>query len=266
MQPELVLDVTCRLLGAWAILTGAGWMVDAPRWATGGPLGRDLQRLRRSRLIQWRTFDILHASRGLALLGASRAALGLWLVLLPGHALIALVALGLVGAVQAVHGSNDGADKVAMMVIAGGVLQAAGLAFNQPTLTLAGVLWIGGQLTLAYATSGWAKLRHGIWRDGTAIQSVLSTYMYGCGWAARAVRPNAAAKFLAWSVIGLEVLFPLALLLASGWLAAVLGLFLIFHLAIAAAMGLNTYPLAFAATYPSTLVLGQWLRFQLGLG
>ncbi len=266
MSAELVLEATCRMLGAWAFLSGAGWLVDAPQWAGGGPLGRDLHRLRRSRWTQWRPFDLLHDSRFLALLGGIQAALGLWLVLLPGQPLIALVALGLIGATQALRGANDGSDKVAMVVIAGGLLQAAGIALDQPVLTFAGALWIGGQLTLAYATAGIAKLRHAVWRNGTAIQGVLSSYMHGCGWAARVVRANGPAKLLAWSVIVLEVLFPLALLLPTSWLAVVLGLFLLFHLAIAAAMGLHTYPLAFAATYPATLVLGQWLRIRLGIG
>jgi hypothetical protein len=66
-------------------------------------------------------------------------------------------------------------------------------------------------------------------------------------------------------VIVPEVLFPFALLLPPEGLAAVLGLFLLFHLTIAAAMGLNTYPLAFVAAYPATLMLGQWLRVQLGI-
>lgn len=266
MSPELILEATCRMLGAWAILSGVGWLVDTPHWSSGGPLGRDLHRLRRSRWLQLRPLDLLHDSRGLALLGGIQAVLGLWLVLLPGQPLIALIALGLTGTTQALRGASDGADKVAMVLIAGCLLQTVGIALDQPMLTFAGVLWIGGQLTLAYATAGISKLRHAVWRNGTAIQSALSSYIHGCGWAARIVRANGPARLLAWVVIVLEVLFPFALLLPTGWLAVVLGLFLLFHLAIAAAMGLHTYPLAFAATYPSTLVLGQWLRIRLGIG
>lgn len=265
MSGDFFLEVTCRILGAWAILAGLGWLTDAPRWADGGPLGRDLHRWQRSRWTRWRLFDVLHSSRGLALLGALQAMLGLWLVLAPRHPLLALLALGLTGAAQALRGGGDGADKLAMVVIAGSTLQALGSALDLPSLTFAGVLWIGGQLTLAYATSGYSKLRHAAWRSGAAIRGALSSYAYGCGWAARLVRTDETAKLLAWAVILPEVLFPFALLLPPEWLAAILGLFLLFHLTIAAAMGLNTYPLAFAAAYPATLMLGQWLRAHLGI-
>jgi hypothetical protein len=265
MPGELLLESSCRILGAWAILAGLGWLADAPRWADGGPLGRDLHRWQRSRWTRWRLFDVLHSSRGLALLGALQAVLGLWLLLAPRHPLLALFGLGLTGVAQALRGGGDGADKLAMVVIAGSTLQALGTALGLPALTFAGVLWTGGQLTLAYATSGYSKLRHAAWRSGAAIRGALSSYAFGCGWAARLVRTDGAARLLAWAVILPEVLFPLALLLPPEWLAAVLGLFLLFHLVIAAAMGLNTYPLAFAAAYPATLMLGQWLRVQLGI-
>jgi hypothetical protein len=265
MPGELFLEASCRILGAWAILAGMGWLADAPRWADGGPLGRDLHRWQRSRWTRWRLFDVLHSSRGLAVLGAFQAMLGLWFLLAPSHPLLALFALGLTIAVQVLRGGGDGADKLALVVIAGSILQALGNAHDLPALTFAGVLWIGGQLTLAYATSGYSKLRHAVWRSGAAIRGALSSYAFGCGWAARLVRADGSAKLLAWAVILPELLFPFALLLPPEWLAAALGLFLLFHLVIAAAMGLNTYPLAFAAAYPATLMLGQWLRVQLGI-
>jgi hypothetical protein len=263
---ELFLEVTCRILGGWAIVAGGGWLADAPRWANGGPLGRDLHRWQRSRWSRWHSFDSLHSSHGLALLGLLQTMLGLWLLLMPRQPLIPLLALGLTGALQALRGAGDGADKMAMVVTVGCSLQAIGSALDQPVLSFAGVLWIGGQLTLAYATSGYSKLRHAVWRDGTAIRGALSSYAYGCSWAARLVRTDGSAKLLAWAVILPEILFPFALLLPPEWLAGVLGLFLFLHLSIAAAMGLNTYPLAFASAYPSTVILGQWLRIRLGIG
>lgn len=261
----LALEATCRILGAWAVLAGATWLADAPRWAAGGPLGHDLNRLRRAQWSRWRIWGQLHSARGLALLGAAQAVLGAWLIAVPDQPLFALLALGLVAAAQGARGAPDGADKIALVVIAGGSLMAAGGALGQPVLVLAGTLWIGGQLTLAYATAGLSKLRLPPWRDGTAVRAALSSVMFGSDTTARILRSDSAARLLGWAVILPEVLFPLALLLPGAWLAAVLGLFLLFHLAIAAAMGLNTYPLAFAAAYPATLVLGQGLRTTLGI-
>lgn len=265
MSAELALEATCRILGAWAVLSGATWLADAPRWAAGGPLGQDLYRLRRARWSDWRIFGLLHSARGLALLGAVQAGIGAWLIVAPQEPLFALLALGLVTATQALRGAGDGADKIALVAITGSALMAAGSAADQPVLALAGVLWIGGQLTLAYATAGWSKLRLPAWRDGTAARAALSSVMFGSAWTARILQRDSAARLLSWAVIVAEVLFPLALLLPPLWLALALGLFLLFHLTIAVAMGLNTYPLAFAAAYPATLLLGQSLRTSLGI-
>lgn len=261
----LILDIACRILGAWAILSGAEWLADAPRWAEGGPLGRDLHRWRRSRWARSPLIDALHGARGLSVLGTIQAMLGAWLVFDPTGPLLPLLALGFIVAARALRGVGDGADKMALIVTTGSILQAIGLALDQPVMTFAGVLWIGGQLTLAYATAGISKLRLTVWRNGQAIRGALSSYMFGCGWSAALVRGKGSALMLSWLVILPELLFPLALLLPSEWLGAVLGLFLLFHLAISAAMGLTTYPLAFASAYPATLMLGQSLRIKLGI-
>jgi hypothetical protein len=258
-------DATLRLLGGFAILTGAGWLANARQWSSGGPLGRDLHRWRSARWVRFGMFDLLHDGRGLAVLGLVQMLIGIWLVLLPRQPLIALTALGLIAAAQALRGAGDGADKMAMVVISGCLLQEIGKATGQTALIFAGVLWIGGHLTLAYATAGFSKLRHSVWRDGIAIQGALNSYTNGCGWAARLVDAATSAKLLAWVVMLLEVLFPLALLLPASGLAIVLGFFVLLHLTIAAAMGLHTYPLAFAAAYPSTLLLGQWVRAAVGI-
>lgn len=262
---ESLLALACQILGAWAVLTGAEWVVDASRWADGGPLGRDLHRWRQSRWWQWPIFDVLHSATGLGIFGAMRALFGFWLLLGPEYSLPPLAGLGLVCIAQALRGVGDGADKFALVVIAGCLMQTLGMRLELSLLTFAGTLWIGGQLTLAYATSGFAKLRHAVWRNGEAIQAALSSHANGSAWTARLLTVKGRARLLAWAVILPEALFPLALLLPAIWLAAILALFLIFHLMIAAAMGINSYPLAFAAGYPATLMLGQSIRMQLGI-
>ncbi len=258
--------IACRLVGAWALINGAGWIADAPGWATGGPLGWDLHRWQRRRLWRGAGFAVLFGERGLALLGLGQAGLGLWLVLGGGEQAAALALLGLIGLAQALRGAGNGADKMAQIVVAGTLLQVLGARGQLPVLATAGVVWTGGQLTLAYWAAGMTKARLAPWRDGRALHAALASHSWGAGWAARATRNAGAARALAWAVFLPELAFPLALLLPAPALAAVLAGFALFHLAIALVMGLNTYPLAFVAAYPATLLLGADVRAGLGLG
>lgn len=257
-------------LGATAVLVGSGWVADAPRWADGGPLGWDLHRLRGRRLWRSRAFAMLCAAPGLRALGLAQTGLGGWLVIvaLAGAPvpLVALAALAMVLAAQSLREAGNAADKLLSIATVGLALIALGARLNQPLLAFAGVAWVGGQLVLAYATSGLSKLRHARWRDGTAVRAALNSYNYGAPWTARLTRHPARARLLAWAIILPEVAFPFALLLPRAALMIVLAGFLAFHGVIARVMGLNVYPWAFLTAYPATLALGAWLRAALGLG
>lgn len=262
--PWLVL--TCRLLGGWALLDGAQWLSDARHWGSGSPLGWDLHRWQGRPWWRWSVFTALYSARGLAAMGLLQAGAGAWLVAggpLPG---LALAVVGLIGAAQALRGVGKGADKMALVVVTGTLLHLAGLRWHLPALVLAGVAWTGGQLTLAYAASGWSKLARPSWRDGEVLTRALTSYSWGAGWIVQLVRMPKLAPVMAWAIMLAEALFPLALLLPAPLLAAVLTGFGLFHVAIALVLGLNTYPLAFVAAYPATMLLGAWLRAHLGLG
>ncbi len=264
IEPELALRATGLALGLWGALSAIESLADLGAWRNDGPLGWPLQGLRRGRWTGLPGLGALWSRRGLTGLLLVQLASSLALLAAPvaaGFALFWLVTLLL-----ALRLGPNGADKIALVVAAGGALQALGLALAAPRLWLAGVLWTGGQLTIAYFAAGASKLVLAPWRSGAAMRDSLSSYAYGHRWAAATLRGPAPAAALAWAVMLAEALFPLALLLPAPMLAAVLAGFFVFHLAIAATMGLNTYPWAFLAAYPAVLLLGQTLRGALGWG
>lgn len=267
MAQEDLLRASCALLGLWSMLHAAQWLADLPRWATGSALGWDLQGLRAgikggSAVIAW-----LYESEGLKALAILLMFDGVMLLVLPiGWQTVAMLCLAwILIQLLAQRAIADAADKMASVVASGAVLQTLGTLISNQTLIQAGALWTGGQLTIAYFASGASKLVLRDWRTGAAPRAALSSYMWGNRFSARGIALPGAALTLAWMVMALEVLFPLALLLPTPGLEVVLGCFLLFHLTIALVMGLNSYVLAFLAAYPAAILLGQWLRQALGL-
>lgn len=259
---EQPLPATCLLLGLWGLLAGAQWVVDARAWRAGGALGWELLSLRRSRFwrapLLARTFALLPvAVLALALVAAS---IGL-LAAPQGAATLPLLAVFVTATLLlSIRTNADGAAKMALVSGYGALLMAAGAAGDALLLGLAGAIWTGGHLTLAYATSGWSKLTLAKWRDGSTPRGALSSYIWGHRLAANLLRPQAAAVVLAWALMLSEALFPLALLAPPEWLALALGAMLLFHAATALFMGLNTYPWGFVTAYPAVFALSGWLR------
>ncbi len=261
---EILIRLGCALLGVWGALHSLQWLADLRHWRDGTALGWDLQRLRKSRLLRSQVVGWLYGQRGLralaiALLFTAAALLVLPLMLATTALLAVFFVLVFVLAQRA---SADGADKIAMAVASGLCLQSLGLAIASDRLVLAGALWTGGQLTLAYFASGASKLILAEWRNGTAPKQALTSHSWGQQWIAVLVDKPGISVALAWLIMGVETLFPLALFAPTPLLYAALGCMFLLHLMIAIVMGLNTYPWAFLAAYPSVLFLGQWLALH----
>lgn len=258
---------TCALLGLWGIISTAQWFADMPRWQRGRALGWDLQRLRRGRLYGSNLVAVLFDTTGLSVLAGILLLASLALIAQPWPSanLVWLACFATAAFLLAARSGQDGSDKMALVVVSGAILQAIGILNSEPRLVLAGALWTGGQLTIAYFAAGASKLGLSRWRQGDALVDVFNSYTFGHRWAAAAVRQRRVAVLLAWLIMLPEVAFPLALLAPSGWLCAILAVFFLFHAAIAIVMGLNRYPWAFLAAYPSVLLVGHWLRSALGM-
>lgn len=242
----------CVPLMLWCVL--ASLELIAVRWAfrPGAPLGTDLAALTRGRLRPAILSSSACGPAALLVVPALRLAAGLALPFAGDATLVVLLLVILCGTALsnlATQG-GDGADKIAMVACSAALLIALGRLLDDSLLCLAGLVWGAGQVTIAYVASGAAKLARGFWRDGSAIAAAMTSYRSGHAVTARIVRHAPAARALAWTIMLVETLFPLALVAGPTACIALLAAMALFHLATAIVMGLNTYPWAFMATYP----------------
>jgi hypothetical protein len=214
------------------------------RWST---VRRELDVFPRP--LRW-LLDRLLGYRGLV------AVLGLRLV--AALALFAIVHVALVGALLAStillalrwRGSvNGGSDFMTLVVLT--ALTVATAMPDRPLVTVGALLYIALQACNSYVVAGVVKLRSARWRNGTALPAFLAGAVHD---PRRLLALFARAPWLArlagWSVIGLELSFPLALVDPRAC-AALVGLALVFHAGNVHAFGLHRFLWAWAATYPA---------------
>ncbi|MBE3637008.1 HTTM domain-containing protein [Mangrovicoccus algicola] len=186
-----------------------------------------------------------------------RAGLCLLLILGQGTEAVALAGLCLC-AVLLLHRwrgpYNGGADRMAVLIL----FCLATARICPPAAELA-MGYLAVQTVLSYLVSGWVKIVNPDWRNGRALSDVFRISAYP---AAEELRALAARPRLlragGWAVMGLELLFPLALLSGS-LLAAALAATALFHLANACLFGLNRFLWTWPAAYPALL----WLQARL---
>ncbi len=256
-----MLLLSCRLLAVWGIVNSLQWHRSLPNWQPHRAFGWELQGSRQSRLLGHPILKYIFQPFGLQTLIYGQLAASLFLGFAPLSWLsgAALLCLGVATTLLNLRANADGADKMALVITWGLLLQLTGYMLDSMILRAAGFLWIGGQLIICYATSGIAKLNLRDWRNGMIPQAALSSYQYGHGVTFRLLNWKWVALILAWSVILLETLFPLAILGGETVLVYALALMSLLHAATAVFMGLNTYPLAFFPGYPSLLLLAEWV-------
>lgn len=168
---------------------------------------------------------------------------------------------GLFTSYRSIYG-GDGSNQMQTVVIAGVI--ASLLIDPSSSLKMLGVWFIVLQSCLSYSASGWSKLLSRTWRSGAAVFLIFNTATYG-------LRPVAAflngkkylQKFLSWSVIIFEVIFPVVLILPPKGALLLLFIGLTFHIGNAVIMGLNTFFWSFFATYPLVMYANKDVRAYL---
>ncbi|MDB4974383.1 MAG: hypothetical protein JWN48_2724 [Myxococcaceae bacterium] len=182
-----------------------------------------------------------------------------WLdgALVPGLVLLSVLAVG----VRFRGTYNGGSDSMTIVVLLALWLARLGASFGSTRGTQRACLgYIAAQLALSYLVAGVAKLRHDSWRDGRALMQLVRVRQYSVpAWLTDALSRPALARLAAWSVVGFELSFPLALALAGTASQLLLALGLGFHLAIAVGLGLNRFFWAWLAAYPALLYWSQRL-------
>ena len=200
-----------------------------------------------------------------ALLAALRVPLALLLLagLQPLLALAGLAALALASLLRFEGPYNGGSDRLGMLMLA--CLLVARLFPEGPFPEGEGMVprmalgYLALQLVASYFFAGWVKVVNPAWRSGEALRDVFAFSAYPVseslrGWA----RWPRLMRAMAWGVMLLELVFPLALLHAYALWAA-LALAALFHLANALLFGLNRFLWTWLAAYPALL----WFQQQL---
>jgi hypothetical protein len=153
----------------------------------------------------------------------------------------------------------DGADQMFAVVFLG--LAVHDLMPLGSLGSAAGLIYVGSQAVLAYLIAGTAKLKGRSWRDGSALAGIMSTKIYGNSAAATLLHGRGAlGRIMCWSVIAFEVSFVAALFVDRPTMWVMLGVGVLFHAGIAGLMGLNSFFLAFVATYPAVAYLNALLH------
>lgn len=261
-DPLACLELTTRLVGLSVALSAVEWLMARRAFAEEAILGWPLLR-RNSRLNPaWPGVGALQGlfrARGFAALQVLRLLAGLALLSLVAHPALRPASLFLATMAACLTNLRQfgvgviGGDRMRLCVL--GALTLRELA---PTSALAAqaTLWfIAGQCALAYGTSGLLKWRRNPeWRRGRAVGLILRQECMGTSRFVTWINCCAGVnRTITWSVLALEVLFPLALLgglpMASVFVA---GAFLM-HLGIGHFIAMPSFLWAFLSAYPAVL-------------
>ena len=151
-----------------------------------------------------------------------------------------------------IHYGRDGSNQISVIILAG--LAFTFLLPTSSSFQAVGLYFIAAQALLAYFAAGISKISNAQWRQGSAMQSILNTTTYGHSMAAAVLRRQPwIGGFVGWSVIGVEIVFPVALVAPPGILVALLIAGAILHLATSVLIGLDTFFWAFTATFPAII-------------
>ena len=147
---------------------------------------------------------------------------------------------------------KDGSNQISFIIL-------AGLAFifllpvSSPFQPV-GLYFIAAQALFSYFAAGISKISNAKWREGSALKSILNTATYGHFKAAAALnRRPWVGGFVGWSVIIVEIVFPVALVSPPGVLITLLFAGAMLHLGTAVLIGLDTFFWAFTATFPAII-------------
>lgn len=144
---------------------------------------------------------------------------------------------------------HDGADQMTWIIFGG---LAIANSVGTPLAETAYLWFLTLQACLAYGTSGIAKASASHWRNGSCLVGIIGTRIYGHAMLADFLRQKpTVAKLLARLLIVWQCSFPVVLLAPVPVGLVVLEIGVLFHLANAYFMGLNTFVWSFIATYPA---------------
>lgn len=145
---------------------------------------------------------------------------------------------------------HQGADTMFLLGLA--AVAIASLDPRNPLLLASALCFLALEVLLAYFMAGWDKLKSFRWRSGNLLPLILRDSMHRFPLLGNTLASRKSFAVLAsWSVILLELLFPLCLILPAPALVAVLLSGIVFHLTVSITMGLHGFFWSFVGAYPA---------------
>ncbi len=203
-------------------------------------------------------FKTLYSRKGVITLCILTILISLYLLLAPVNIYFNLLVLLLFVLQFILHHrqefGGDGADQMSFLVLT--TFTICFTFITDSRVHTIGVVFVAAQLILSYIISGGAKLISTEWRNGTAVQGILSSYTYGTEFTKVLFNKSLfLSRIMCWMVVAVELLFPMALFFTDTvfYSAVIMGILL--HLSIGVVMGLNDFVWSFLAAYPSLIFI-----------
>jgi hypothetical protein len=180
------------------------------------------------------------------------AVIFVWFFIIAGHSVVfplcVATVITLLMTLRSPAG-NDGSDQMALIIL---LVSTVAEAIGTPVAKCSALTFIAAQASLAYGTSGFLKFKMAGWYDGSFLLDMLRTSSYGDKRLSRFLDRNLRlAKLLGRGVVYGDCSLAFAIFLPPLLCSSLLVCGIVFHIAIARIMGLNTFLWSFVATYPA---------------
>jgi hypothetical protein len=154
--------------------------------------------------------------------------------------------------------SCDGADGVANITNVSMMLYL--LLPHSKIVEYTTLTFLSTQVMISYFFSGLYKIRSKKWMTGEALQSIMATDLFGNKKINTLLKRNPLiGKTLTIGVSFFLLFYPLSILLPFKFFIIYLVAGLLFHLTIAAIMGINRFWQIYLANYPALIFIKFWL-------
>lgn len=153
---------------------------------------------------------------------------------------------------------KEGSDQMQLITLI--VLAISTNYYSTHNIMTIGLIFIAAQSYLSYFVAGVSKIVSKSWRKGDALFCIINTSSFGNKRLAKVMYKNKSSFYVGWFVILIELFFPITLFIPLHYLIICLILMFIFHIANAIIMGLNIFPWAFLATYPSIIFVNHFIH------
>lgn len=260
---SVMFRLTLSIASIGIIISGLEWLSCYPLFKNDHIFSWTVRKIRTQTFIKNKLYDRIYSYPNVMVLIVAQVIGAVILLLFNELRVILLLGSGVIALATIIfslraYAGYTGADQMLKIIFITGFLSY--LAGTQLALTI-GMLFISGQLIIAYGTPGILRLFEKEWKNGNQLLLIARQHTYGNRMVYGFLKKYKLARlFGAWSIMFFEFGAVFALCLPLNYLLIYLLFGVFFHLTNAFVMGLNTFTWAFVATYPAFIWVSLFLR------